>query len=53
MNDVMRRGLEAIHRGWGDQEGYTIEPHDAGRCYLAHLDSTHEALTFGEGEGYR
>jgi prevent-host-death family protein len=53
LNDVMRKGLEAIHRGWGEQEGYTIAPHDGGRCYLADLDSTHEALTFGEGEGYR
>jgi len=53
LNDVLRRGLEAVDRPSHERPRYRIQPHHAGRCYLPNLDSVHDALVFGEGEAYR
>jgi len=54
VNDVLRRGLEALDRPDATERSpYRIHPHAAGRCYLKNLDSLHDALTYGEGEGYK
>lgn len=53
VNEVMRRGLDAVERGPPERARYTITPHDAGECRLPDLDSLHDALVFGEGEAYR
>lgn len=53
VNDVLRRGLNDLERGPRERTPYRMEPHDAGRCLAPSLDSVHDALAFGEGEGYR
>ena len=53
VNDVLRRGLEALDRPGGERPIYRIRPHAAGRCYLKNLDSIHDVLSFAEGEGYK
>jgi hypothetical protein len=54
VNDVLRRGFEALDCSHGvERAPYRIRPHSAGRCHLKNLDSLHDVLSFGEGEGYR
>lgn len=53
VNDLLRRGLEAVERGSEAREPYRIAPHDAGQCRIPDLDSLHHSLSIGEGEGYR
>ena len=54
VNDVLRRGLEALDRpALVERSRYRIRTHASGRCYLKNLDSSHDVLTFGEGEGYK
>ena len=53
VNDVLRRGLDALGREPAERAPYRIKPHHGGRCYVPHLDSLHDVLVFGEGEAYR
>jgi hypothetical protein len=53
VNEVLRRGLDAVERQQTERPPYRIVPHHAGRCFLPNLDSLHDALVFGEGESYR
>lgn len=53
VNELLRRGLDALDRQAEERPPYRLEPHDSGRCRLPDLDSLHDALVFGEGESYR
>jgi hypothetical protein len=53
VNDVLRRGFEALENPTTQRKRYRIKAHRSGRCHLPSLDSVHDALVFGEGEAYR
>ena len=53
VNDVLRRGFDALENGAVPRKRYRLKAHRSGRCNLPNLDSAHDALVFGEGEAYR
>ena len=53
VNEVMRRGLDALDRPAEEHPRYRIEPVKLGRCLLPNLDKTSAVLAFAEGEDYK
>lgn len=53
VNAALRAGLDALSTPAEHPTPYRITPHPARGCTLADLDSLHEALAVGEGEGFR
>ncbi|MBT8403347.1 MAG: DUF2191 domain-containing protein [Gemmatimonadetes bacterium] len=53
VNAALRAGLDALSAPAEEATPYRITPHPAGGCTLPDLDSLHEALAIGEGEGFR
>lgn len=53
VNTALRAGLDALSAPAEEATPYRITPHPAGRCAVPDLDSLHESLVFGEGEGFR
>lgn len=53
VNDVMRRGLDAVEAPRAHRPPYRLTPHDSGRCYLPNLDSVASVLEWAEGDSYK
>jgi uncharacterized protein (DUF2461 family) len=53
VNDMLRRGLDAVGKEANDRTPYRTMPHAAGACRLPNLDNVSDALEFGEGVWYR
>jgi len=53
VNAALRAGLDTLSASVEETAPYRIAPHPAGGCTLPDLDSLHEALAVGEGEGFR
>ncbi len=53
VNELLRRGMDAVERGPEERERYEIKPHRLGRCRLPSLDDTSAVLAWAEGEAYK
>ncbi len=52
VNDMLRRGLDALDRPAEERPPYRIEAVGLGRCHLPNLDKTSEVLAYAEGEDH-
>jgi hypothetical protein len=53
VNEALRRGLDVLERPDEERAPYRLKPRRLGRCLVPDLDSVTDALTVGEGEGFR
>jgi hypothetical protein len=53
VNEVLRRGLDAVEAPVREREPYRMKTHSGGKCYLPSLDNTAEVLAWAEGEAYK
>lgn len=53
VNELLRRGLDAVDREDESGEPYVLEPWEPGRCHLPDLDDVAGVLAVAEGDDFR
>ena len=52
LNDVLRQGINAMHRRPTEKKPFRTASKDLGRCLIPSIDNVAEALSVAEGEGF-